>query len=514
MLTQLLENTLTGGVLILVTALLRRVLKGRVPPEGWLALWGVCLARLLTPYWPESPLSLYALPRLLSRPEQAGGTGAAPSVPAAALSGLPEAAEKMLTLTDVLRVAALIVGALLLLRYAIAWLRTRWAVDCAILLPRDDPRYAPLPGFARLREGPVAGAPLTFGVVRPTVVLTPGLSGDTLDWVLAHEGVHARRRDNLWHYVMTAALIVHWYNPAVWLMARLLRRDLELSCDRAVLSRLDGDRRAEYAEALISLSTQAEGPVFCRQFGPKQAEERIVAIMKYKKTTAVSLVLALVLVCGVTAAFASVPADEKASLPGNPSVPTDYAHPDSPSGVEMPTDVEVTPGDSSITEGRLMGYGEIDYNNSNSGSSFFYEDEDGNLVPFDGDKVANTFVGDESFAYSSTYVLDDTDHTGPVGVVGSRSYGYEVVDPEQISLDKFKELLAQQVADGEMTQEEADQMLAETQAMVDEAEKNGSEAFIYTDGDGVPLFNTTARSVEASPAAPAADADPAADANN
>lgn len=65
---------------------------------------------------------------------------------------------------------------------ALAWLaagyvRGRQAMACAIVLPRSDPRYAGLPRYVRVAEGPVRGAPLTFGVVRPVIALPPGLSG-------------------------------------------------------------------------------------------------------------------------------------------------------------------------------------------------------------------------------------------------------------------------------------------------------------------------------------------------
>lgn len=336
--SQLLQNAAAGTVLILVTALLRLALKKRLPPEVWLALWAVCLFRLLTPAAPESLLSVYALPRQLaavpsvsasapsvSAPAPApppspvpGGAaalpGAVPSNPTSGGAGSAPVqtapAGPTLNLGRLLAAVWLLGAAVTALRFVLNWRRTRRAVSCAVLLPPSDPRYAALPPGGRLREGAVKGAPLTFGVVRPTVVLPPDLSGAALACVLAHEGVHARRRDNLWHYAVALARIVFWWDPAVALMDRLLRRDIELSCDRASLNRLGPDRRREYAEILLTLSIPAEGPVFSQPFGQKQAEERIVAIMKHKKMTALGLALSILLVCGITAAFATEPMDD------------------------------------------------------------------------------------------------------------------------------------------------------------------------------------------------------------
>ncbi len=329
--SQLLQNAAYGTIMILAVMLLRRVLKDRLSPAARLALWGVCLFRLLTPAAPESVLSLWGLVSRLAPAPAELGTQAAPApvvtgpvyvlepempvVPAAPAgpSGGPAAAQAAFPWETVLTTVWLAVGVAVGLWYAVGWLRARRAVNCAIPVEKGDPKYRAryrfLPQFAQLREGPVEGAPLTFGVVRPQVVLSPGLDAGELACVLAHEGVHARRRDNLWHYAMAAAVVVHWWNPAVWLMPRLLRRDIELACDRAALKKLGEDRRAEYAQALVTLSTQGEGngPAFCQSFGRKATEERIRSIMKFKKPTIIGVVLTLVLVLGVSIAFASDP---------------------------------------------------------------------------------------------------------------------------------------------------------------------------------------------------------------
>lgn len=332
---QLLQNAVYGTALILAAALLRRVLKGRLMPGARLVLWAVCLFRLLTPAAPESVLSLWRF----FRPRQAPAVSTPPPVPAPAV-GTPQVYTPTQTIPitapvdispvytpqqtasapqpapgipweTVLLAVWLAVGTALAVWYVVSWTRTRRAVARTIPVDGRDPRYASLPKCARLREGPMEGAPLTFGAVRPTVVLTPGLRGEALDCVLAHEGVHAMRRDNLWHYAMALALVVHWWNPAVWLMARLLRRDIELSCDRAAVRKLGPEKRADYARTLVSLATQGGSPAFSHTFSQKLTEERIVAIMKYKKMTALGLALSLLLVSGVTAAFATEPVEPK-----------------------------------------------------------------------------------------------------------------------------------------------------------------------------------------------------------
>lgn len=351
---QLLQNAAYGTAMIVAVMVLRRVLKDRLVPEARLGLWAVCLFRLLTPVSPESMWSLWGLVRRMSPAE----TGTRPVVaapvpgpvltpeagapmvhnpPPAAPAGTvpaPTAAPAAFPWETVLLAVWIGVGLALAARYALSWRRTRRAVRSAIPLDRDDPRYALLPRWARLREGVMDGAPLTFGAARPTVVLSPGLYGERLACVLAHEAVHAERRDNLWHYVMALALVVHWWNPMVWLMGRLLRRDIELACDKAAVKKLGADRRADYARVLVSMATQGTDPAFCQTFGRKAAEERILSIMKWKKTSVLGIVLSLALVAGVTVAFASAPKE--------PDGPED-AKPAASDAVETPN-VEKTEG--------------------------------------------------------------------------------------------------------------------------------------------------------------------------
>ncbi len=445
--TQLLQNAVFGTALILAAALLRRALGGRLIPEARLALWFVCLIRLLAPAFPESGLSLWGLlPRAgtdgaaapvmdpLPVSSGAGTNLPAGNVPASGAMNpglVPvEPAGAAFPWETVALSVWIGVGLVLAARYALAFARTRRAVRCAAPLERDDPRYALLPRCARLREGAMDGAPLTFGAARPTVVLSPGLSGAALDCVLAHEGVHARRRDNLWHYAMALALVLYWWNPAVWLMARLLRRDIELACDRAAVRRLGAERRAQYAETLVALATVGAEPAFCQTFGRKAAEERILSVMKFKKTTVLGVVLSLVLVAGVTVAFASGPReapDEDSTMSTAPSTSVWSMTTDGNHGLryfslnldylEQSLNKQVAGGsmtreeaDRIVGQARaLSGNGEelewvfqedsglvhdsLDENgNYRPGFNIFYKDEDGKLTPVDPATVVSGFI--------------------------------------------------------------------------------------------------------------------------
>ena len=82
-------------------------------------------------------------------------------------------------------------------------------------------------------------APMLAGLLRPAILLPQeGVSGETLGFSLLHELTHYRRRD-VW--LKTLALWVnalHWFNPLMWYMVRLVERDTELACDEDALRRV------------------------------------------------------------------------------------------------------------------------------------------------------------------------------------------------------------------------------------------------------------------------------------
>ena len=160
-----------------------------------------------------------------------------------------------------------------------------------------------------IRQSSRFSVPLTYGVLRP-VILTPTSTDwentKALQYVFAHEYVHIRRFDSITKLVLITGLCVHWFNPLVWAMYALANRDIELSCDEAVVRLFGENTKAAYARSLISMEETRSGLTpLCNNFNKNAIEERITAIMKMKKTSVFSLVLALFLVFGVTTAFAT-----------------------------------------------------------------------------------------------------------------------------------------------------------------------------------------------------------------
>ena len=99
---------------------------------------------------------------------------------------------------------------------------------------------------------PAADCPMLAGFVRPALYLPDeALSEQEAMFIFRHELTHYKRGDLWLKLLLTAAKMVHWFNPLVYLMARFAQEDIELACDDAVVRGMDGAARRAYGETIL-----------------------------------------------------------------------------------------------------------------------------------------------------------------------------------------------------------------------------------------------------------------------
>lgn len=113
-----------------------------------------------------------------------------------------------------------------------------------------------------LLEGPPESAPLTYGALRPVIIIPPALldSPDSLKTVLAHELIHVRRADSVWALLECVTLAVFAFHPLVRLLRCGIERSRETSCDAEVLA-AGIVRPSQYAELLAHTHTPTQFPL-------------------------------------------------------------------------------------------------------------------------------------------------------------------------------------------------------------------------------------------------------------
>ena len=265
---RLLQMSLAGGVMIVVITVLRALAINKVPKKTFLLLWAAALLRLLVPFSLPSRLSIYSLLRQ-SAPVSAVHTPVTAAFPAAPMA--QEAAGQTAVRTSV-PVWTLVWAAGLLLCaafFAVAYWRCGREFRMSLPVEREFARQwlaaHPLRRKIAIRQSDRISSPLSFGILRPVILLpkkTDWTDEEALRYVLEHEFVHIRR--------------------------------------------FGGDVRGAYARVLIRMEERRRGvQPQCNYFSKNAMEERIRAIMKMKKITAISLTLAALLVTGTVTVFAT-----------------------------------------------------------------------------------------------------------------------------------------------------------------------------------------------------------------
>lgn len=143
-------------------------------------------------------------------------------------------------------------------------------------------------------------SPCLYGILRPSVYLNPAclMSECRREHAIAHELAHYRHGDHIWILVRTLCTVLYWFDPLVWLAARLCARDCEMACDAGAIRRLGEGQREAYGRTLIELTCNSAGglhllrcstDLFC---GKEELKERITMIAAEKKKKGVAVVCA------------------------------------------------------------------------------------------------------------------------------------------------------------------------------------------------------------------------------
>jgi len=338
-----LDMSLTASWVILAVLVIRLLLR-KAPRKYSYALWSAAAFRLCCPVSFSSALSLFSLPlpapdirhsetvaQITHTPVQVIPTApvtpiiptepilpqlpvAAPVITPPAAAPAVNAAELWLTAATVLWCAGM---AALLIYAAVSYVRLRRLLATAIRLEGN------------VYQAENIRSPFILGFLRPKIYIPYRLDADSLRYVLAHERTHLRRLDHMVKPLSFLLLTVHWFNPLVWLAFFLMSRDMEMSCDEAVLAHAGNVRKA-YSTTLLSFAANRRFPAPSPlAFGETGVKSRIRNVLNWKKPAAWVTVIA-VLVCAVAliacAADPETPVDS--STPDN--TPTQSETPDTP----------------------------------------------------------------------------------------------------------------------------------------------------------------------------------------
>ncbi len=280
---KVLNMSISASYLVLAVLFLRLILK---KSPKWIAvlLWGIVAVRLLCPFSVESAMSLVpsaeTVPKeILSESGFRIQTGIAP-VDLSVNDYLGERYFEGVTVPqdaghNIVTILSFIwlFGIVLLIAYTIiSYVRLYRKIDTAVVYR------------AGVYQCDGIDSPFVLGIIKPRIYIPFHLQEQEFNYVLAHENAHISRRDYLWKPLGFFSLVLHWFNPLIWVSYVLLCRDIEQACDEKVVRNFGTEERADYSKTLLTFSVKQNALSACPlSFGEVGVRERVRGVLNYKK---------------------------------------------------------------------------------------------------------------------------------------------------------------------------------------------------------------------------------------
>ncbi len=311
---QTLSMSFTGGIVIIFVLLIRLLFK-KAPKIFSYALWSAVLFRLVCPVSFESACSLLptnANPitqNIVYMQTPAIDTGIASinnSVNALLPAARPEASVNPLQISVMIGSIIWVAGIALLLGYSMVTL---------LLLKKRLKTAAPQGKNVFLSDR--IDTAFVLGVFRPRIYLPANLTDGQREYILLHEQTHVKRLDHLVKLLGFFVLCLHWFNPLVWVAFFASGKDMEMSCDEAVIKKLGNGIKKEYSASLLTLATGRR--MVCGTplaFGEGDTKGRIRNVLNYKKPAFWAAAVAAVAVIFVVAGLMANPQEEPSGFAG------------------------------------------------------------------------------------------------------------------------------------------------------------------------------------------------------
>ena len=154
-------------------------------------------------------------------------------------------------------------------------------------------------------------SPFILGIIKPRIYLSSAINEEEMDFILAHEGAHLRRKDHLWKPFGYLLLCIYWFNPLCWIAYIMLCKDIELACDEKVIKDMSFGDKKEYSRVLLSCATQRRLVSVCPlAFGEVGVKERVKTVLNYKRPAFWITILAIIVCIIVAICFLTNPQKE------------------------------------------------------------------------------------------------------------------------------------------------------------------------------------------------------------
>ena len=329
--------------IVIIAVLLARLLLRRMPKKYSYVLWSIVGIRMIFTLPFASRFSVFNLFRNFAgrassaetmltsgnpTPDPLPTSGVTNAINAAGTtshpvspgSGVSAAVSTFTASQAVLQVLGIVwlIGIGLFMAYGIySFVRCRMIVRTAVLASDISPndslldygnaffakRHLPRKTELSIWECDRIPSPFALGIIRPRIYIPFRMGEQEQAYILAHEACHIRRLDPLWKFVAFLLLAVYWCNPLAWVAFLGMVRDMEMSCDEAVIEQFGNHIKQGYSNSLLAFAMERHPYSFAPvAFGEGDAGRRIKNVLNFKKpqTWVAIVVIVLLVIVGVS----------------------------------------------------------------------------------------------------------------------------------------------------------------------------------------------------------------------
>lgn len=152
-------------------------------------------------------------------------------------------------------------------------------------------------------------SPALIGFINNKIIIpNKDYNQEELKWILRHELIHFKRKDNLLKLLLIIGSAIHWFNPLVKILNKYFKEQCELSCDEKVVEKFSVEEAKNYALVLVSslrYKNTLKGTFCSSQFNNyeinliKSRVEGILDYSRYKKGTSISIFIVMIAVISI-----------------------------------------------------------------------------------------------------------------------------------------------------------------------------------------------------------------------
>lgn len=297
----------SAGCIVIFTAILRRFFKNILPVELFCGLWWLAMIRALVPFSISSNRSIYNLKIFINTYLDILLNFSSSEIARWTQVG---------TVIFAICMTLIVIGVVFFIRYFVRIHKNCSGIENNSISLHKSEMMDGIEGAVdpmkkmKVKISDQVDSPVSYGFFHPVIILPKNLNledKETLRYIFLHESIHIKYLHYVWKIVSAIVVCAHWFNPCMWLLYFCLDKEMECFCDKKVMQILGEDKKEMYAKTLINMAKwQKANPILCNNFVKRNMlKERIIMIMKFKKTSRIMALTSLLIFSSAATAFAT-----------------------------------------------------------------------------------------------------------------------------------------------------------------------------------------------------------------